>query len=158
MSISVIKTHEPPRSSVQRVLDAQAQRGSWMPTSQNNFYSSQTNFDLFLQITSKKFWRPFLVLSPNFYFHFYFSSIVLSGCPLSWMPGAVTFFLLIFRHLRLFLNICLHFFRKLHRWMPPAECPGPSHPRSPLCTPLPPRNPLSGVNKSLNISLIFRSN
>src|SRR6218665_3258036 len=72
-------------------------------------------------------------LTSFFYSHFsqflLFLSQHLSGCPpYPGCPGSfVTFyaFTLTFRHLP------MHFFRKLHRWMPPGGCSGPSHPPHP---------------------------
>ena len=52
--------------------------------------------------------------------------------PLSWMPGAITFFPLIFKHLPLFLYIYLHFFSENFLvGCPPAGCPGRRTPHTP---------------------------
>src|SRR6218665_1383570 len=52
--------------------------------------------------------------------------------PLSWMPGAVNFFLLLLCIYPCFFNICLHFFSEISLvGCPPHGCPGPSHPTHP---------------------------
>jgi len=61
--------------------------------------------------------------------------------PLSWMPRAVNFFLLICKHLPLFCNIYLHFFRKLRSLdAPRLDARGRRTP-APFCTQLVPPIP-----------------
>src|SRR6218665_2923047 len=56
------------------------------------------------------------------------------GCPGPFFTSSLLHFLRIYPY---FFDIYLCIvFRKLRRWLPPAECPGPSHPPHLLCTPL----------------------
>src|SRR6218665_1201125 len=52
------------------------------------------------------------------------------------MPGAVNFFLLPFMHLPLLFYIYLHLKKVSLIGCPQPGCLGPSHPRTPICTPL----------------------
>jgi len=91
------------------------------------------------QFISTNFWRPFLVICPNFseisiHNIFTFISKLLSGWPpYPGCPGSWTFFLLLFMHLPLFINVYIHFFQKtpsLDAPLPPG-CSEPSHPLAP---------------------------
>src|SRR6218665_3036656 len=83
-------------SSVQRVLDARGQRGSWMPTSKKNFLSIHLQKVLTI-FFYRNLYIIFLTHLPKIMTTFF--SKLLSGCPLlSWMPpypgcpGQSTFF------------------------------------------------------------------
>src|SRR6218665_3011528 len=111
-------------------------RGSWMPGANEVFGCPPTKKIISpYQFMSKISDDLFLVISPNFYFFFL---NIFPDAPLSWMPGAVLHFLHIYPYF--FRHLPMHFFRKLRRWMPPGGCPGPSHPRTPHCTPLQSKN------------------